>query len=102
MPINEVYIARMPHGSLEECVERGVELPEDVITSRIMWLEGMEPGRNQGGYVDTYQRYIYIHGTSEEEKIGSPASIGCIRMRNEDVMDLYRRVDVGTEVLIEE
>ncbi len=102
MPVNEVYIARTPHGNLEECKERGVELPDDVIMSRIIWLEGMEPGRNQGGYVDTYQRYIYIHGTNHEESIGTPASIGCIRMCNQDVVDLYRLVDVGSEVLIEE
>ena len=102
MPINEVYIARMPHGSLEECIERGVELPEDVITSRIMWLEGMEPGRNQGGYVDTYQRYIYIHGTSDEQHIGTPASMGCIRMLNADIVELFRLVESGTEVMIEE
>ena len=70
MPVNEVFIGRLPHGSLDECIERGVELPDDVIMSRIMWLEGMEPGRNQGGYVDTYQRYIYIHGTNHEEDIG--------------------------------
>lgn len=102
MPINEVYIGRMPHGSLEECIERGVELPEDVITSRIMWLEGMQPGRNQGGYVDTYQRYIYIHGTSDEDKIGTPASMGCIRMLNADIVELFRLVESGTEVMIEE
>ena len=102
MPINEVYIGRMPHGSLEECIERGVELPEDVITSRIMWLEGMQPGRNQGGYVDTYQRYIYIHGTSDEEHIGTPASMGCIRMLNTDIVELFRLVESGTEVMIEE
>ena len=102
MPINEVFIGRMPHGSLEECIERGVELPEDVITSRIMWLEGMQPGVNQGGYVDTYQRYIYIHGTSDEDQIGTPVSMGCIRMRNADVVELYRLVESGTEVMIEE
>jgi len=61
----------------------------------------MEPGRNQGGYVDTYQRYIYIHGTNDEDKIGTPASIGCIRMRNQDIVNLYRMVDIGSEVLIE-
>jgi len=102
MPINEVYINRMPHGNLEECKERGEDLPDDVIMSRIMWLEGMEPGKNQGGYVDTYQRYIYIHGTSEEDRIGTPASIGCIRMRNADIVELYRLVESGTEVTIEE
>jgi len=102
MPVNEVFIGRVPHGNLEECVERGVDLPDDVIMSRIMWLEGMEPGRNQGGYVDTYQRYIYIHGTNHEDSIGTPSSIGCIRMRNEDVVDLFRLVDIGSEVLITE
>jgi len=101
MPVNEVFISRIPHGNIEESIERGVDLPDDVIMSRIMWLEGMEPGRNQGGYVDTYQRYIYIHGTNHEDSIGIPASIGCIRMRNQDVVDLYRLVDVGSEVLIE-
>ena len=102
MPVNEVYIGRVPHGSLEECRERDVDLPDDVIMSRIMWLEGMEPGRNQGGYVDTYQRYIYIHGTNHEDTIGTPSSIGCIRMCNADIVDLYRLVEVGSEVLIEE
>ena len=102
MPANEVFIARVPQGSLDECRERGVDLPDDVIMGRIMWLEGMEPGRNQGGYVDTYQRYIYIHGTNHEESIGTPSSIGCIRMRNNDIVELYRLVDIGSEVLIEE
>jgi len=102
MPINMVFIGREPKGLLEDCIKDGMELPEDVITSRIMWLEGMEPGRNQGGYVDTYNRYIYIHGTSDEDRIGTPASIGCIRMRNADVIDLYRKVEIGAEVLIEE
>lgn len=102
MPINEVFIGRVPHGNLDECKERGVDLPDDVIMSRIMWLEGMEPGRNQGGYVDTYQRYIYIHGTNHEDSMGTPSSIGCIRMRNQDIVDLFRLVDIGSEVLIEE
>ena len=102
MPVNEVFIGRIPHGNLDECKERGVELPDDVIMSRILWLDGMEPGRNHGSYVDTYQRYIYIHGTNDEANIGKPSSIGCIRMRNEDVVDLYRLVEIGSEVLIEE
>lgn len=100
MPIYEVMEGRLPKGNLFELQEQGAELPEDVITSRIMWLEGMEPGRNQGGYVDTYNRYIYIHGTSDEANIGTPTSIGCIRMLNEDVVDLFRLVEPGTEVEI--
>ena len=102
MPVNEVFIGRVPHGNLDECIQRGIDLPEDVIMSRIMWLEGMEPGRNQGGYMDTYQRYIYIHGTNHEEDIGTPVSIGCIRMCNADVVDLFRLIEIGSEVLIEE
>ena len=102
MPVNEVFIGRVPHGNLDECKQRGVELPDDVIMSRIMWLEGMEPGRNQGGHVDTYQRYIYIHGTNHEDSIGQPSSIGCIRMCNQDVVNLFRLVEVGSEVAIEE
>ena len=102
MPMNMVLVGREPKGMLEDCIRDSIELPEDVITSRVMWLEGMEPGRNQGGHVDTYNRYIYIHGTSDEDSIGTPASIGCIRMLNKDVVELYRLVETGTEVLIEE
>jgi len=102
MPVNEVFIGRLPHGNLEECQARGVDLPDDVIMSRILWLEGMEPGRNKGGYVDTYQRYIYIHGTNHEDDIGTPQSIGCIRMRNDDIVELFRLIEVGSEVNIVE
>ncbi len=102
MPVNEVYIGRLPQGNLSECIERGVELPDDVIMSRILWLEGMEPGRNKGGYVDTYQRYIYIHGTNHEAAIGKPVSMGCIRMRNNDIVELYRLLEIGAEVAIVE
>lgn len=101
MPVNEVFIGRVPQGSLDECKQREMDLPDDIIMSRILWLEGMEPGRNQGGYVDTYQRYIYIHGTNHEESIGTPSSIGCIRMCNQDVIELYRQLEIGSEVLIE-
>ena len=73
---------------------------EDVITSRIMWLEGMEEGVNKGGNVDTYSRYIYIHGTAHEKLIGKEASHGCIRMRNDDVIELFKKVKKDTHVLI--
>lgn len=102
IPIYEVLDGRLPKGNLFELQGQGAELPEDVITSRIMWLEGMEPGKNQGGCVDTYNRYIYIHGTSDEENIGKPTSIGCIRMLNEDVVELFSMVEVGAEVEIVE
>ena len=72
----------------------------DWILTRILWLEGLEPGRNKGGMVDTHNRYIYIHGTHEEHKIGTPASHCCIRMKNADVAELFDLVKVGTEVRI--
>lgn len=100
-PVMEVFIGRQPQGILSELMDQGVELPEDIITSRIMWLEGREPGNNEGGDVDSHQRYIYIHGTSEEDKIGSPASHGCIRMKNADVIELFEMVDTGCPVYIE-
>ncbi|MDA1353329.1 MAG: L,D-transpeptidase [bacterium] len=62
---------------------------EDVITSRILWLSGLDHGKNLGGNVDSKDRYIYIHGTAQEGLIGSPASHGCIRMRNTDVIALF-------------
>lgn len=73
----------------------------DLVTTRIMWLKGLEPGKNSGPGIDSYRRYIYIHGTGEENKIGQPASHGCIRMYNSDVIDLYKRVSEGMEVSIE-
>lgn len=72
----------------------------DWILTRILWLDGLEPGKNKGGTVDTHNRYIYIHGTNEEHKLGTPASHGCIRMKNADVAELFDFVDVGTEVRI--
>lgn len=60
----------------------------------------MEPGFNQGGERDSFDRYIYIHGTSDEQRIGKPVSAGCVRMRNDDVIELFDRVEVGDVVLI--
>ena len=73
---------------------------EDEITSRILWLDGLEPGINQGGKNDTHSRYIYIHGTSDEARIGRPVSIGCIRMNNDDVIELFDEVLVNDLVII--
>ena len=101
-PLNEVFVGRQPQGVLEELITAKQTLPDDLITSRILWLEGQEPGVNQGEGIDSYQRYIYIHGTHEEEKIGEPASHGCVRMRNKDVVELFDRVDEGCSVLIQE
>lgn len=72
----------------------------DWILSRILWLEGMQTGINKRGKVDTKSRYIYIHGTHEEGKIGHPASHGCIRMRNRDILELFEHVYKGEIVQI--
>ena len=72
----------------------------DLVTTRIMWLKGLEAGKNLGKGIDSYKRYIYIHGTAEESKIGQPASHGCIRMLNHDVIDLFDRVQENTSVNI--
>lgn len=76
-------------------------LDKDYVTSRILWLQGEETGINKGGKKDSYQRHIYIHGTPEEGLIGRPASHGCIRMRNADVIELFAQVPVGTRVYIQ-
>ena len=99
-PENEVFIGRKPQGVLDDLIANNVGLSEDIITSRILWLEGLQPGVNQGGDVDTCERHIYIHGTPDEESIGYPASHGCIRMNNQHVIDLYDRVETGCAVNI--
>ena len=73
---------------------------KDWITSRILWLEGMEPGHNQGGNVDSHDRYIYIHGTANERSVGRPSSRGCIRMLNSDVIALFEQIPLGTLVVV--
>ncbi|HTL69882.1 MAG TPA: L,D-transpeptidase [Candidatus Eisenbacteria bacterium] len=73
---------------------------DDLITTRILWLRGLEPGVNSGKRVDSFHRLIYIHGTPDEGLIGTPASHGCIRMKNRDVVDLFDRVEPGTPVEI--
>ena len=72
----------------------------DNITTRILWLKGLEAGVNLGGEVDTHERFIYIHGTDEEGQLGSPVSHGCIRMGNLDIIDLFSKVEIGTLVNI--
>jgi L,D-transpeptidase YbiS len=72
----------------------------DWILSRILWLSGCEPGRNRLGAVDSMRRFIYIHGTPDDQPMGTPLSHGCVRMRNDDVIELFERVPVGTKVEI--
>lgn len=77
-------------------------LPFASITDRIFWLDGLEPGRNRGGNVDTFARYIYIHGTGDEPTLGRPASHGCIHLGRNDLLPLYDRLPVGTLIWIAE
>ena len=99
-PLGTAFKSRQPTGEIWT-PELDVEYPgRDWILTRILWLEGLEPGKNQGGSVDTHDRFIYIHGTNEEHKLGMPASHGCVRMKNEDVAELFKLVPVGTEVRI--
>ena len=100
-PRGTIFRARGNTGQIAEILtEPGARSPRDNITSRILWLEGLEPGINQGGNVDSLRRYIYIHGTDEEGRIGEPASEGCVRMRNDEVIELFPRLPVGTPVMI--
>jgi hypothetical protein len=77
-------------------------LPRATITHRILWLEGLEPGTNRGGNVDTFARYIYIHGTGDEPSIGKPASHGCIHVAAKDLLPLYDFLPEKTLVWISE
>ena len=101
-PINTVFVARRPSGEVYS-PQLAAAFPErDWILTRILWLSGCEPGRNRLGSVDTMRRYIYIHGCPDTATVGVPASHGCIRMRNEDLVDLFDRVAVYTPVEITE
>jgi hypothetical protein len=73
---------------------------DDLILSRIMWLGGLEPGINASPGIDSHTRYIYIHGTPQEDRLGTPASMGCIRLSNADVIELYEQTALGTPVFI--
>jgi hypothetical protein len=97
-----VFVSREPTGELYTPDLRKQFPDRDWILTRILWLSGTEPGCNQGGDVDSHDRYIYIHGSPDDVEIGKPGSRGCIRMRNEDVMELFDQVEEGTPVHIAE
>jgi len=99
-PINGRMIGRIYTGDIATIHEDNTKSKTDDVTTRILWLQGLEIGKNKGNGIDSFQRYIYIHGTSEEGRLGTPASHGCIRMKNKDVIDLYNKVAIGTLVLI--
>lgn len=98
-PPGMVFRSRIPTG------RHFSELPDtpenaNLITSRILWLRGLEPGVNRGGDVDTYERYVYLHGTNHDARIGEPLSAGCVLLRNLDIVELYEQVRAGDQVMI--
>ncbi len=98
--INTVFIKRRPTGEIYS-PELGQRYPKrDWILTRILWLSGCERGFNRLGSVDTMRRYIYIHGSPDSVEMGKPGSIGCIRMRNRDLLELFGLVRAGTQVEI--
>lgn len=101
-PTGMVFRARVPTGRHYQEYRPEELKTDDLITSRILWLKGLQPGHNAGGNVDSYERYIYIHGTRHEDKLGTPASAGCVRMSNRDVIELFDDVRVGDWVWIED
>lgn len=99
-PVNTVFVKRRPTGEVYT-PQLGAQHPgRDWILTRILWLSGREPGYNRLGSCDTMRRYIYIHGTPDSVVLGQPGSRGCVRMRNADLLELYERVDAGTDVEI--
>lgn len=97
-PLHTVFVGRRPTGEILT-PELAARYPErDWILTRILWLCGLEPGKNRLGSVDSFRRFIYIHGTPDTEPMGVPASHGCIRMRNDQVVELFRQVRPGTPV----
>ena len=83
-----IFQNRLPINKKTKIIKDHQSSNEDIISSRILWLEGLEEGKNKGKNIDTYQRYIYIHGTNEEGLLGKKSSHGCIRMSNSDIIDL--------------
>ncbi len=99
-PENAVFVRRRPTGEVWT-PELGAKYPgRDWMLTRILWLSGCEPGKNRLGEVDTMRRYIYLHGSPDTAEMGRPGSIGCVRMRNRDIVELFELVPPYTEVVI--
>lgn len=101
-PPDTVFVGRRPTGEVYSPALKAAHPGRDWILTRILWLSGLEPGRNRLGQVDTMRRYVYIHGCPDEDPMGIPSSHGCVKMRNSDVIELFERVPTGTRVLITE
>ena len=99
-PLGAVFVGRRPTGEVHSPALAARYPDRDWVLTRILWLSGCEPGVNRLGKVDTMRRYIYIHGCPDSEPMGVPRSHGCVRMRNEDVLELFDQVRPGTLVII--
>ena len=97
---NTVFVGRRPSGEIYTPAMREQFPQRDWILTRILWLSGLEPGKNRLGSVDTMRRYVYIHGCPDDDVMGVPSSHGCIKMRNTDVERLFNSVSPGTRVWI--
>jgi hypothetical protein len=97
-PAGTVFVGRRPTGEIYG-PELAARFPgRDWILTRILWLTGLEPGRNRGGAVDTLRRYIYIHGCPETAPLGVPQSHGCIRMHDRELLQIFDLAPAGTLV----
>ena len=101
-PVNTVFVRRRSTGEIWTPELAGRFPGRDWILTRILWLSGCEPGKNRMGDVDTMRRYIYIHGSPDPFEMGKPGSIGCVRMHNRDILELFELVPAGTQVSIAE
>jgi L,D-transpeptidase YbiS len=97
-PLNAVFVRRRPTGEIWTPALHAAYPGRDWILTRIFWLSGCEPGFNRLGKVDTMRRYIYIHGAPESADMGQPGSIGCVRMRGPDILELFDLVPPYTPV----
>lgn len=98
--VNTVFVSREPTGEIYQPELRQQFPDRDWILTRILWLSGCEAGKNKGGNVDSYNRYIYIHGGPDDVAMGIPGSRGCVRMRNDDIIELFELVGPETDVNI--
>jgi L,D-transpeptidase YbiS len=99
---NTVFVGRRAKGEIYTPELKQQHPDRDWMLTRILWLSGMEPGKNRFGDRDSMRRYIYIHGCPDEDPMGTPTSHGCVKMRNSEVIELFDRVPAGTQVLIQE
>ena len=100
LPLNTVFVGRRPTGEAYGPELAACHPERDWILTRILWLTGLEAGFNRGGDCDTLRRYIYIHGCPDEAPMGIPLSHGCIRMHNQDLLELFGWVEVGDRVFV--